>query len=89
MPWPVYVRTTEQPLERAIGSLETDEVSGLEVLAMNMPPIHSFPEVAEEETGLAELDGLVKTLPRGTNKLFRILVDTANSIRLIQITVEA
>ena len=71
VPCPQYVRTTEHPFWRAIGSLGDGR------RRVSVPctggrdwrgDAHRLADVAEERTGLADLDGLVEALARRANE---------------------
>ena len=51
--------------------------------------VHDFAQVTEERSWLADLDGLVEGLASDAHELLGVVVDPADGVCLIEITVEA
>jgi hypothetical protein len=90
MPWPVYVRTTEQPFDRATGSLNEgkNEIGYRTLPDKRGRGLHRFANVPEECAWLARFDRLVEALARDPDKFLRSFVDFSNRIGRVEVTVE-
>lgn len=51
--------------------------------------VHGFSEVAEERTWLADFNRLVEGFAGNLDELLRVVVDTPDRVRLVQVCVEA
>lgn len=91
MPCPQYVRTTEQPFWRAMGSLVWQRQFEMSLVGERSKSndVHRLAQVAEQGARLAELDGLVETLARGAHEPEGVIVHSADGIRFVQVPVVA
>ena len=86
------MRTTEQPFDRATGSLD----EGKNEIGYGTLPdkkrgedfLHGFANVPEECAWLARFDRFVEALTRDPDKLLRSFVDFSNRIGRVEVTVE-
>ena len=95
MPCPQYVRTTEHPFWRAIGSLSGGSASASCLVegekrgatGKEDRDAHGLAEVAEERAGLADLDRLVEAFARCAHEPLRIVVDAPDRVGFVEVGV--